>query len=235
MKYSFKQRDMNNWKGRITESLTRCYIREILAPELEKEGWDKVLFIQSVPLRIPSRPTEELPPYKRDFYRDKYIWIKTILLNLGLYPSPEFLDKCGKVNGLFKHLPDGFLLKFRKTGEIKSMKELISELGTSELSFRWKWKESGERDEYRFSTKEMGQTIEISIVKGEIEIVEVKSDKGGLSRVQKEEYSTLAKNGYPLRLFHVSIVSFDSNHFEVKERLLTNVEEIEKGLKNLHY
>ena len=48
MKYSFKQQDMNNWKGRITESLTRFYIRDVLCPKLEKEGWFKVLFLPSI-------------------------------------------------------------------------------------------------------------------------------------------------------------------------------------------
>lgn len=62
---------------------------------------------------------------------------------------------------------------------------------------------------------------------------EVKADKGKMNRAQKDQYSTLAKNGYPLRLFHVSIVSVDGNDFEVKEKLLTTAEEIEKGVKNL--
>ena len=76
---------------------------------------------------------------------------------------------------------------------------------------------------------EVDETTEIPIVMGEIEIVEVKSNKGRLSRVQKEEHGNLVKNGYPLRLFHVSIVSFAKNRFEVKEKLLRTIAEIEKG------
>jgi len=232
VKYSFKQQDMNNWKGRITESLTRFYIRDVLCPKLEKEGWFKVLFLPSIPLLIPSRPIEELSASKRDFYRDKYISLRTILLGKGIYPSQEFLEKCGRVNDFLKHLSDGILLKFRKTGEMKQMRDLISEIGTGEWRYKWgnKFEES---DEIRFSTKEVEETTEIPIVNGEIEVVEVKSDKGKLSKVQKEDYSNLVKNGYPLRLFHVSIVSFDKNHFEVKEKLLRTINEVEKGLVRL--
>ena len=122
MKYSFKQQDLNNWKGRITESLTRFYIRDVLAPKLEQEGWDKVLFLQSIPLRIPARPLEELSTGKQGLYHDKYKDIKIRLLSEDIYPTQEFLEKCDKINSLLEHSPDGFLLKLKKTGEKKQMK-----------------------------------------------------------------------------------------------------------------
>jgi len=212
---------MNNWKGRITESLTRFYIRDVLAPKLEKEGWFKVLYLRDIPSRTPSDTTNK---YSSNILSRLRL---VNFLNNGVYPSQELLDKCEKVNGLLEHSPDGFLLKLKRTGEMKPMKELISELG------RGKWKWSDEGGECEFSTIEADETIEIPTVNGEIEVVEVKSDKGKLSTVQKEEYSNLVKNGCPLRLFHVSIVSFDKNHFEVKQKLLRSVKEVEKGLKNL--
>lgn len=234
MKYSFKQEELNNWKGHITESLTRFYIRDILTPKLEKEGWDKVIYLKSIHLRIPARPLEELGPSKRDFYRDKFINTKVLLLSEGIYPTQEFSDKCEKVNELLNHLSDGFLLKFKKTGEMKRMKDIVLDVGIGE--WRWKWgNRFEETDETRFSTREVDLTTKFPIVRGEIEIVEVKSNKGRLSKVQKEEYANLVKNGYPLRLFHVSIVSSAKNHFEVKEKLLRTINEVKKGLKNLEY
>lgn len=230
LKFSFKRQDMNNWKGHITESLTRFYIRDVLCPKLEKEGWFKVLFLPSIPLRIPSRPTEELSASLRASYRDKYLSLRTILLSKGIYPSQEFLEKCGRVNDFLKHASDGILFKLRKTGEMKQMRDLISELGRGEWSYKWR-NEFEESDEIRFSTKEVDEATEIPIVNGEIEVVEVKSDKGKLSKVQKEDYSNLVKNGYPLRLFHVSIVSFDKNHFEVKEKLVRTINEVKKCMR----
>jgi len=235
VKYSFKRQELNNWKGRITESLARFYIRDVLVPKLEKEGWDKVLFLPSIPLRIPSRPIEELSAGKRDYYRDKYRSIRTILLDKGIYPSQEFLAKCGRVNDLLKHLSDGFLLKFRKTGEkMKPTKQLVSELdGARRVKGLITWSDGWYKHEYFTHEVEVDETTEIPIFMGEI--VEVKSDKGRLSRVQKEEYANLVKNGYPLRLFHVNIVSFAKNHFEVKDKLLRTTNEVEKALKNLEY
>ena len=67
----------------------------------------------------------------------------------------------------------------------------------------------------------------------EIEIIEVKTDRGRLSRVQKDEYAKLVKNGYPLRLFHVGIVSFDNDNFEVKHKLVRDVNEVEEEVRSL--
>lgn len=221
LKYSFKQQDMNNWKGRITESLIRFYIRDVLAPELEKEDWFKVFYLRKIPLGISSNSTNK---YSRNVL-SRLRWVS--FLNKGAYPSHGLLEKCEKMNGLLEHSPDGFLLKLRKTGEIKLMKELVSELGIG----KWKW--SDEEDKCEFSTIEADETMEIPVVNGEIEVVEVKSDKGKLSKVQKKDYSNLVKNGYTLRLFHVRIVSFDQNHFEVKEKILKTIDEVEKGLRTL--
>lgn len=232
MKYSFKQRNLNNWKGLITESLARFYISDVLIPKLEKEGWDKVLFDRDIHLFVPSRPIEELSASKRDFYRDKYRALRTELLDKGIYPSQEFLDKYGKVNDFLKHLSDGFLLKFRKTGEkMKPTKELVSELeGARRVN--WYWSDGWHKHKYFTNEVQVDETTEIPIVTGEIEILEVKSDKGMLSKVQKKEYTNLIKNGYPLRLFHISIVSFVKNHFEVKEKLLRTPDEIKKVQKH---
>lgn len=213
---------MNNWKGRITESLTRFFIRDVLAPKLEKEGWDKVSYLRDIPLPIPSDTAKK---YSSSVLQSRLRWVS--FLSERIYPSEDLLDKCEKIRSLLEHSPDGFLLKLSKTGEMKSMKELISELG------RGRWKLSDEKGQREFSTIGVDETMEIPIVNGEIEVVEVKSDKGKLSKVQKAEYSDLLKNGLPLRLFHVSIVSFDKNHFEVKEKLLRTVDDVEKGLREL--
>jgi hypothetical protein len=64
------------------------------------------------------------------------------------------------------------------------------------------------------------ESAEVPIFSGEIEVVEVKSGKGRLTKVQRDEYSNLVKTGFPLRLIRVSIVSFAKNHFEVEDKLL---------------
>jgi hypothetical protein len=232
MKYSFKQRDMHNlkkckrlmnedvkkWKGGVTESLAKCYIRDVLTPRLKEEGWFKVIFLKNIPLyllmeAIPvygqnylslssefaRRSPNELTINQRNFLRDKFGTIKSRFEEKNVRPCQELLDSFEKLCVLLNHTPDGFLVKTNKIGT-----ETIAE---------------GRR--------------KIPVVDGEIEVIEVKADKAKMNRAQKDQYSILAKNGYPLRLFHVSIVSIDDNNFEVKEKLLTTVEEIERGAKSL--
>ena len=230
MKYSLKQQDLNNWKGHITENLTRCYIRDVLVPKLEKEGWDKVIFMQNIPMRIHTRPLGELSSDKQEYYHDKFMNIKIILLSKEVYPTQELLEMCEQVNSFLKHIPDGFLFKLKRIGKMMQMKDIVSEVGISR--WFWKWENQYEKiDEVQFSTEKVDYSKEFPVVTGEIETVEVKSDKGELSRIQKDEYANLVKNGYPLRLFHVEIVSFDNNHFEVKQKLIRTVNEVREGQK----
>ena len=232
MKYSFKQRDMRSlkkckslinedvkkWKGGVTESLVKCYIRDILIPRFKEEGWFKVLFLENIPLylfmdvipvygqsylslssELAKRLPKELYQNQRDFLRDRFGLIKSLFHEKNIHPCQELLNNFEKLCILLNNTPDGFLVKTNKIGT-----ETIAE-----------------------------ESRKIPIVDGEIEVIEVKADKGKLNRAQKDQYSTLVKNGYPLHLFHVSIISVEGNNFEVKDKLLTTVEEIEKGVKNL--
>jgi hypothetical protein len=230
MKYSFKQRDMRNlikckrlinedakkWKGEVTESLAKCYIRDILIPSLKQEGWFKAIFLENIPLyllmdvipaygqnylslssELTKRLPKELTQNQRNFLRDKFGLIKSLFHKKNIHPCQELLSNFEELCILLNNTPDGFLVKTNKIGT-----ETIAE-----------------------------EKRKIPIVNGKIEVIEVKADKGKLTRAQKDQYLTLVKNGYPLRLFHVSIVSIDDNNFEVEEKLLTTVKEIEKGFK----
>ena len=64
------------------------------------------------------------------------------------------------------------------------------------------------------------------MVNGEIEVVEIKSDKGFLAQNQIRSYVNVVKNGYTLRLFHVKIVSFKGNQFEIREKIIRDPNEI---------
>jgi hypothetical protein len=210
--------DVKKWKGGVTESLVKCYIRDVLTPRLKEEGWFKVVFLENIPLylymdmfpaygqnylslssELAKRLPKELTQNQRDFLRDKFGVIKSLFHEKNIHPCQDLLNNFEKLCILLNREPDGFLVKTNKIGT-----ETIAE-----------------------------EKRKIPVVDGEIEVIEVKADKGKLTRAQKDQYSTLVKNGYPLHLFHVSIVSIDDNNFEVREKLLTTVEEIEKGIKNL--
>jgi hypothetical protein len=63
------------------------------------------------------------------------------------------------------------------------------------------------------------------VVEGEIEIVEVKSGTARLASNQIKSYTDVLRKGYPLRYFHVEIISFERNQFEIKEKLITDPRE----------
>jgi len=149
----------------------------------------------------------------------KHKGLLIFFLSKGVYPNPDLLDKCGRIGNLLEHQPDGFLFKLSKTG-VKLMKDIISEIGEG----GWQRRFGDELEE--FSTQGIDEFTAIPIVSGEIEIVEIKSDKGKLSKAQKTEYSNLVSNGFPLRLFHVRMISFVENHFEIEEKLLRTTAEV---------
>ena len=64
------------------------------------------------------------------------------------------------------------------------------------------------------------------MVNGEIEVVEIKSDKGFLAQNQIRSYVNVVKNGYTLRLFNIKIVSFKWNQFEIREKIIRDPNEI---------
>ena len=69
-------------------------------------------------------------------------------------------------------------------------------------------------------------TEQFPIVNGEIEVIEVKSNKAHLQAYQRKNYVRLINNGYALHFFRVRIVSFESNQFEIQEKIVKNVNEL---------
>ena len=64
-------------------------------------------------------------------------------------------------------------------------------------------------------------------MEGEIEVVEVKTGKAIIPSYQMANYRKVLEEGYFLRFFHVNIISFEKNEFEIEEKLVTTPEELE--------
>lgn len=207
IEYSFNRKEMNNWKGRITERLIRCYIDDVLIPTLRKQGWDDAIFApQGDSMSEGSEMWSEME-------------VRFLVAN-GLFPTRRFLTSFKKLTNLLENLPDGFLIKIKKTGITKPLKEAIKEFKLDGWSYH---NEKGEPifDYSRFDKNEI-----LPVVDGEIEVVEVKSDKATLPARQKRSYGNILREGYVLRFFHVNIVSFEKNEFEIEEKLLTSPNEL---------
>ena len=64
-------------------------------------------------------------------------------------------------------------------------------------------------------------------MKGEIEVVEVKTGKAIVPSHQMINYREVLDEKYALHFFHVNIISFEKNEFEIEEKLVTTSEELE--------
>jgi hypothetical protein len=221
LKYSFNPRDFNNLKGRIAEKLVQYFIEKAKIPALTKKGWDYVFFRRMLPTDLTQ---DDLPPLRYAGGPFQNINEK-FFVGHGLFPSRKLLTRIKKLSKLLEQFRnesgDGFLIKTRKTGETRTLKEALDTFGLG--SFRdGSWSFEG----CEFVGSEHKNDEQLPIVNGEIEIVEVKSGTGYLHSEQKECYRKILQEGYALRFFRVNIVSFKRNEFEIQEKLITSPDQL---------
>jgi len=236
LRFSLNPKELNEWKARITERLVECYVEQNLIPRLKREeDWDIVIFSRVTWFSVPGSLG-----FNPDFKDEKLFFLANRLL-----PKYELLNNFKELTKTLSNCPDGFLIKLRKTGGSKTLKDGMAEMGLkSERSSIFQSTASHVeflQGRYLDTLKEHGYAIEKSlsfdsekheeneqlpIVDGEIEIVEVKSGKGNLARNQIQSYTEVVKKGFTLRFFLVNIVSFERNEFEIKEKSIRDPNEI---------
>lgn len=199
MEYRFKTHEKNILKGVIGEHLARSFIRNILAPRLVKEeGWHHVILSNNDYKQHSRTWNEKL--FSFDRFREDFIVH-------GFYANRKLLTKYAGVVGVLLQnhcTPDGLLMKLRKAGPTRKLKE-------SECP-----KVASLRID---ASHKHGNILEFPVVDGELEIVEIKSGRQAkLMSKQKETYNNLIAKGVPLRMVKVEIVSFDENKFLVVDR-----------------
>ena len=227
---------MSGWKARIAERLAECYIEKNLIPKLKREeGWDIVIFSTVTWFSVPDSLG-----FNPDFKDEKLFFLANRLL-----PKHELLNNFKELTKTLSNCPDGFLIKLKKTGGSKSLKDGMVEMGLRSLKSSISesivsnaeflqerclktLKEHGYAIEksLSFDSEKHETTEQLPIVDGEIEIVEVKSGKGNLARNQIESYTEVVKKGFTLRFFLVNVISLEKNEFEIKEKLIRNPNEI---------
>ena len=253
MKYSFHPKELNNWKARITERLVQLYINHDLIPKLKKEWFELIVWTNPpLPLsfvtsalvegkeidwesafdksvtsitRISSDgrakkflprdlPEEErvfrIEQWKKDKEKEaKQIRkiVKLLFLEKGVFPDSKLYKKTLKLLSILDVATDGILFKLKKTGKMIVAKKAFS----------------GVKD--RFRETEISEKI--PVVSGEIEVIEIKSDKAFMMPHQKEAYRKVVENGFLFRYFHVNIISLKENQFEIWENVIQNAEELE--------
>ena len=199
LEYRLKSLDLSVLKGVIGEHLARSFIRNTLAPKLEEEEkWDYVVFSRNDYKQSQKAWNEKLFSYDR-FREDFY--------SHGFYADRQLLSKYAMVVGVLGHnhcTPDGLLLKLQDTGYKRRVEKNIRPFNVR-LRSR--------------SLKKRGEVSKLPVVKGDLEIVEIKCGRSAkLMKKQKETYNSLIWKGVPIRMVAVRIVSFDRNKFLVQER-----------------
>jgi len=216
IKYSLHWTDINRFKGKITEMLVGKYIERVLIPVLSEEGWDQIIFTQNAWFGDMLEESKDMPKALQISWNLE----EKFFIERGLYPTEELLKSFKKLTKLLENIPDGFLIKLRKTNSTKPLKKALKEIG---------FKNSGgwRIGEYRFTRSEHDDNEQLQVVNGEIEIVEIKTGKAIIPSHQMISYHKVLDEKYALRFFHVNIISFEKNEFEIEEKLVTTSEELE--------
>ena len=215
MKYSLHWTELNNFKARLTERLVKRYIEKILIPALRKQGWNQVIFEPHTWFGDEVEQNKNRPKHLQIFWNfESFFFIRN-----GLYPTKVFLKSFKKLTKVLENTPDGFLVKLRKTKQTKLLKDALEEFGLQNrgLSF----------GEYSYIPSEHDGNEQLQVVEGEIEVVEVKTGNAIIPSHQMVSYRKVLEERYVLRFFHVNIISFEKNEFEIEEKLVTTPEELE--------
>jgi hypothetical protein len=152
------------------------------------------------------------PDYMKIFWRrEEKFFIKN-----KLFPTQGLMVKFKKLTKTLQNVPDGFLFKLKFTGEHKRLKEALKEL---QVQSSW---EEGDTFNYQ---EQNGDEL-LSTVDGDIEVIEIKSDKSNVPSHQQQSYKNIVKEGYMVRFFHVDESLFINNEFEIEEKLITEPNQI---------
>lgn len=218
MKYSLHPKDLAVWKGRITEALVKSYISKEVIPKLKKEGWDDVMLTEA--WFSPEKPQSDVPQHLRLEWKFE----EKFLIANGWFPAPKFLKRLQLLTKkCLENVPDGFLFKIKKAGK-KPLNDALLQLDLES------WESWTILEEYWFNRSEHEDNEQLDTVDGEIEIIEVKSGRSNIPPQQKRSYGNALREGFVIRFFQVSIVSFERNEFDIEEKLITNPRQLRNFL-----
>jgi hypothetical protein len=180
----------NPQKGRLGEKLVKSYINDDLIPSLKKtEGWTDIIYTVAWFKATYSQDFQDFIKFEEEKQTRR-------LLANGFYPTKEFVDYFNKLIDSLSNTPDGFLIKMKRNGAFRKVKEAI--------------------EEYNLTSKIQLEDIKgnlllelhikdkmLPVVDGKIEVIEVKSGTG--NKLQVDSYKNSVANGYPLRLYKVDL------------------------------
>lgn len=211
MEISLNKSEFVRFKGKIAEHLVYQYIKEKIIPSL-RTSWPKTIFTNIAWFGDEEKENSFLPEYARIEWKHE----EKFFISRCLYPTPELLGKFKLLTKTLENVPDGFLLKLKDTGKSKTLKQ-----GLNDFNLPNEWEDYGKS----FIATEYQDEF-LSVVDGDIEIIEVKSDSSNLMKHQIKSYAAVLNMGYSLRFFHVEFKDFKANKFELSQRLISTTSEL---------
>lgn len=209
LKFCLHPKELNNWKARVTERVATTYIKNNLIPSLkERDGWTDIFIGDlTVPYLNLQSPKNIISEINKNF------------LCKSVFPNSQMFDNCLKLVRVLEVATDGIIFKTKRTNETVTKQKALSQ-----INMDYNMHTPTGIPVNHIEKEELPDRI--PLVNGEIEIVEIKTGKSNIPPHQKKNYREAIENGFFLRYIHVDIVSFNENHFEIKEKLITNPKEV---------
>lgn len=193
-------------RGRLGEKMVECYINDDLIPSLKKtEGWTDIIYTKAL---MKATYTQDF----QDFIKFEEEKQTRLILSNEFYPTKDFADYFNKLIDSLSNTADGFLIKMKRRGTFKTVKEAIEEYDLAS-------KIQLEDLQGNLLLQLPNEDEKLPVVNGEIEVVEVKTGVG--NRLQVNSYRNSVANGYPLRLFKI-----DLKESSILEKVIINPNEV---------
>ena len=175
-----------------------------MTPRLKSQGWDEVLF---------SMETWFDESMLIEKFEERFF------ISNGLFPNEQFLSSFQRLTKqLLSNAPDGFLIKLKKTGQVKPLGHALKRFGLEGSSWSC--------GSCSFEPSQHSRKEKLPVVSGEIEVVEVKYGKSILPPHQKKSYADAISGGYKVRFFNVVMKSLEKNDFELAEKVISNPKDL---------
>ena len=139
----------------------------------------------------------------------------------GVIPDKKLFAKTLGLLLLLNVWTDGFLIKMKKTNKVFKTKELISMINYNELTLPIRVHNMLKRHKFPKETYQ---------VSGEIEFIEIKSNKAFIPTHQIDNYLELIEAGYKMRYFQVDTNSFQKNIFDIDEKILNDINDLKSSV-----
>jgi hypothetical protein len=137
----------------------------------------------------------------------------------GVIPDEELAVKTLELLLSLKVWTDGFLFKLKKSKKLFETEKLISKINYHRMMIPSTLHDMLKT--YKFPKK-------IPQASGKIEFIEVKSNKAIIKRHQINNYKEIIETGYKMRYFHVEIISFKQNIFDINEKVLNDISDLKE-------